>query len=394
MGILDYFRGEMTVSVLGAEVEGLLNRLAERNVAFWSLKRIDPLRCTMHIYEKDQKTVQTIARKSFCEVEISQISKRKRHWGIVKGRPVLVLGVLLAILLTFAAQSVVFSVRIDGNEVLHDEEILRALEELGIGIGLSADVDQQLTKHRMMNLLPELSWIGVNRSGFQLNVLVTERSFASTNRPNYPAANLVASRNCVLTEMIVSEGQSLVTVGDVVSEGQTLVSGLEDYGLTVRAVCAEGEIYGQTWYSGIVAAPVTTGEKHYTGKEWTKYSLIIGRKRINLSGNSSFSGASCDKIVSVTELSLSDAAFPVRLEKVTLREYTLVETQSWDAEARLQEAWRELLLSQMIAGEILSTDFSFRQFADVYLLHAESTCKEMVARYEAIDPISEGEPYE
>lgn len=394
MGVLDYFRGEMTVCVFGAEVEGLLNRLAERNVEFWSLKRIDPLRYTMHIYEKDQKAVHTLARKSFCEVEASEISMRKRHFRILKKRPVLVLGVLLALIVSFAAQNVVLSIRIDGNEALHDEQLLRALEELGIGIGSSADVDQQLTKHRMMNLLPELSWIGVNRSGFQLNVLVTERSFAATNRPTYPAANLVASRNCVLTEMIVSEGQSLVKVGDAVAQGQTLVSGLEDYGLTLRAVCAEGEIYGQTWYSGIVVAPVATGEKHYTGKQWTNYSLIIGRKRINLSGNSSFSGASCDKIVSVTELSLSDAAFPVRLEKVTLREYTLVETQSRNVEARLQEAWRELLLSQMIAGEILSTDFSFRQLGDVYLLHAESTCEEMVARYEAIDPISEGEPYE
>lgn len=394
MGILDYFRGETTICVCGAEVEGLLNRLAERNVAFWSLERLDALRYTMHIYEKDRKRVETAAEKSFCEVEILEASKRKRHWKLLKKRPVLVLGLFLAVILSFAAQSVVLSVKIDGNEALHEEEILRALEELGIGIGSSADVDQQLTKHQMLNLLPELSWIGVNRSGFQLNVLVTERSFATTNRPDYLAAHLVASRDCVLTETIVLEGQSLVKVGDTVAAGQTLVSGLEDYGLTVRAVCAEGEIYGQTWYSGIVATPSKTGEKRYTGAQWTQYSLIVGRKRINLSGNSSFSGASCDKIVSVTELKLSDAAFPVRLEKVTFREYTLAEAETVNPEARLQEAWQEFLLSQMIAGKILSTDFSFRPFGDLYLLRAESTCEEMVARYEPIDPISKGEPYE
>lgn len=384
----------MTISVCGAEVEGLLNRLAERNVAFWSLERLDALHYTMHIYEKDRKTVETLAEKSFCEVEISEISKRRRHWKLLKKRPVLVLGLVLAIALSFAAQSAVLSVKIDGNETLHDEEILRALEELGITVGSSADVDQQLTKHRMLNLLPELSWVGVNRSGFQINVLVTERSFATTNRPDHLAAHLVASRDCVLTKTIVSEGQSLVKVGDTVAAGQTLVSGLEDYGLSVRAVCAEGEIYGQTWYSGIVATPSKTGEKQYTGAQWTQYSLIVGRKRINLSGNSSFSGASCDKIVTVTELKLSDAAFPVRLEKVTFREYTLAETETPNAEARLQEAWQEFLLSQMIAGKILSTDFSFRTFGDLYLLRAESTCEEMVARYEPIDPISKGETYE
>lgn len=384
----------MTISVCGAEVEGFLNRLAERNVEFWSLERIDPLRCSMCIYEKDRNTVREIAQKSFCEVEISKKPERKRHLAILRKRPILVLGVLLAVVLSFAAQSVVLSVRIDGNETLHDEEILRALEELGIGIGSSTDIDRELTKHRMLNLLPELSWIGVNRSGFQLNVLVSERSFASSNRPNYLAAHLVASRDCVLTKMIVSEGQSLVKIGDTVAAGQTLVSGLENYGLAVRAVCAEGEIYGQTWYSGIVATPAKTAKKQYTGAERTQYSLIVGRKRINLSGNSSFSGASCDKIVTVTELNLSDAPFPVRLEKVTFREYTLVETETENAEGRLQEAWKELLLSQMIAGRILSTDFGFRQFGELYLLRAESTCNEMVARYEPIDHISEGESYE
>ena len=75
-------------------------------------------------------------------------------------------------------------------------------------------------------------------------------------------------------------------VGDTVKAGQILTSGFEDYGLCLKAVRAEGEIFGRTWYTGTVLRPAVEWEKAYTGQVFVQRSLIVGRKRINLSERS------------------------------------------------------------------------------------------------------------
>ncbi len=397
MGAIRYFKGYTQVKITGAAVEEFLNRLSEAKVIFWDIERHDEVHYSICVYKRYLKEVQSIALRSFCNVDLLQEVGFDRHMRSLRKRPMLLIGMLLALVFSFYFQSYVFAIDVSGNESLHEQQILRALQELDIQIGSSsAQIDQQLTKHRMLNLLPELSWIGVNRNGCRLNVMVTERSFAKSSRPNYLAANIIASRDAVLSDVIVSEGMKLCKTGDTVKAGQILVSGFEDYGLILKGVCAEAEIYGQTWYSGMVLMPSETYEKQYTGREWTQFSLIIGRKRINLCENSGISDTRCDKMVEVTELSVPNYTFPVSLEKVTYREYELIpRANDMDAaRLRLSAAWEELVAFQMIAGEIQDTTTSCIESGGVYVLSANSTCHEMIARYAPMESVFEGETNE
>ncbi len=390
MKLLSY----LNIKVTGACVERFLSVLAEKRIFFSEIERIDELHYRILVRSKDLKVVQELAIGSFCTCEVLEKKGLQIHWKKMLKRPVLLVGMVCALFLSFYMQTFVLAIEVSGNEALHQEEIIRALEAIDISVGSNASqIDQQLSKNRMLNELPQLSWVGVNRSGFKLNVLVTERSEAQSNRPQYPAANIVAVRESTVTEMIVSEGMKLCKVGDTVQEGQILVSGFEDYGLILKGVCAEAEIYGQTWYSGMLAMPTQTYEKRYTGRQWTQYSLCIGRKRINLSGNSRISGTTCDKMIEVTELAVPEYQFPIKLEKITYCEYELV-AETIDEEAaqqRLNKAWQELLLSQMVAGRILDTETAYFASGGVYILRAQSTCNEMIARMVPMEPVFEGE---
>lgn len=396
MNLIRYFRGFHRVKLTGACVEGYLNLLAQERIVFWNIERYDELHYGISLYKKDLAQAQTLALRCYCDFQIMSQSAFSQLLRTLVKRPVLVLGMLAAVLITFWMQTTVLAIRIDGNETLHKEEILRALEQLDIHIGASADVDQQLTKHRMLNLLPQLSWIGVNRNGFQLNVLLTERSLVSSDRPKYSAGNIISVRDAVITDYTVSEGMRICKVGDTVKKGQILVSGFEDYGLIIKAVCAEAEIYGQTWYDSMVVMPQMQQQKTYTGAQKTEYSLIIGRKRINLSRNSGILDTTCDKMVSVIELSLPNYKFPIRLEKVTWRAYvdSSVQTDADFAQERLQRAWQELTLSQTIAGRMLHSENSFYRSGELYVLRSKSVCREMIARLVPIEPIFEGETNE
>jgi len=397
MGVVRYFIGKARIELTGASIEGFLNAMTKQGIAFWCIERKDELHFSICVAPKDIPQAQKIAIGCFCNIEKVKSSGFREHLKSLKKRPALLIGMLLAIVASFYIQSYVLAIDISGNATLHDEEILRALAEHDIQIGSSAsDIDQQLTKHRMLNTLPQLSWIGVNRNGFKLNVLVTERSFASSNRPDYAFGNIVSAKDATITKQIVLEGMKLCAVGDTVKEGQILVSGFEDYGLILKGVCAEAEIYGQTWYTGMLVRPKNTVKKRYTGKQWTQYSLIVGRKRINLCGNSSISGTTCDKMIDEIKLSVPDYEFPIRLEKITYREYEQVPCDADTSvfQQRLREAWQELLASQMIAGKIEHTDVAFSETDDVFVLRCESTCNEMIARLVPMEPVYEGETNE
>ena len=392
--VMRFLRGEIRVSITGAYVEGCINQFTQAGIAFWDLHRKDALHVELSMLAKEKKRVEALAVRSFCTAEIKYERGLLRTLRPLRKRPILLLGVAAVVSLSFFLQSFVWVISVDGAERVHEETILRQLEELGIGFGTWApSVDSQMTKAQMLNRVPELSWLAVNRTGGKLSVLVTERSVASSAKPPYAAGSIVAARDGVITDYSILEGMRLCKRGDVVKEGQILVSGYEDYGLYLRAVCADAEIYAKTWHSGTVVMPVHRVEKSYTGREWTQISLLLGRKRINLCGNSGIYAGSCDKMISVKQITLAGYAFPLTVETVTYREYEEKEVtvDAASAQCALTKAWQRQTRSAMIAGTIEQTEEHFSESSGLYVLRAKSTCNEMIARLVPIEEPYKGE---
>ena len=393
--LIRYFRGYVRLRIMGASPERCINLLSEKNLRFWGLCREDALHYTFYAYEKDLAAIRRCAMRAFADAQVLRTYGLRQRYGGLRKRPVLVFGLLLALFATFFFQKFVWVVDVQGTQTLHKEEVLRALEEEGIRFGTwSADIDSELTKHRMLNRLPKLSWLAANRSGGVLHVLVTERSTPKSEQPPYRVANVVAARDGVLTEISVLEGMKLCKVGQTVTAGQLLVSGYEDYGLRVRAVCANAEIYARTWHAGTVVTPDTAYVKQYTGREWTQKTLIVGRKRINLSGNSGIPVTNCDKMINEKRLPLPGGyELPLRLETASYREYRLTacEIGRAEAEALLRAAWRRVTKQAMAVGEIQQTTDSVLHADGLYILHAESACREMIARLVPAEELYKGE---
>ena len=389
--VVRFLRGEMRVRVTGASVERFLNLLSHLQIEFWDIERRDELHIELSMCRKEKKRLKDIALRSFCSTEILS----ERGIGLLlrplRKRPVLVLGIALVIGLSFFLQSFVWVISVEGEGTLHKEVILRELERLDIRFGSrAASIDPQLTKMQMLNAVPELSWLSVNRSGGKLTVLFTERFPEPKERLPYETGSIVASRDGIITDYSILEGMRLCKRGDTVKEGQILVSGYEDYGLYLRAVCAEAEIYARTWHAGTVVTPANLSEKRYTGRQWTQVTLLLGRKRINLCGNSGIFTTGCDKMIDVKKIAVAEYEFPVSIETATYREYECVPRAVPEEAAQelLNSSWLRLVRSQMVAGTVEKTDGSFLNDGGLYILHAQSTCNEMIAR---LVPI--GEPY-
>lgn len=395
--VVRYLRGEVRVRITGASVERCLNLLTQAKIDFWDICRKDELHMELSMLAKEKKRLEGIAVRSFCTAEVLKERGIRKTLKPLRARPLLVFGAAIVLGLSFFLQSFVWVITVEGESGVHEKVILRNLEELGIKFGTWApSVDSQLTKARMLNAVPQLSWLAVNRTGGKLTVLVTERDTPSSAKPPYCAGSIIAVRDGIITDYNVLEGMRLCKRGDTVKAGQILVSGYEDYGLYLRAVCSDAEIYAQTWHSGSVAMPVQRVEKSYTGRQWKQISLLLGRKRINLCGNSGIYTDSCDKMISVERITVAGYDFPFAIETTTFREYE-EKTVAVNAEAAhhaLSESWLRLTRRSMVAGTIEQTQESFLESNGVYVLHAKSTCNEMIARLVPIEEPYKGESNE
>lgn len=245
------------------------------------------------------------------------------------------------------------------------------------------NIKSQDIKNRMLNRIPQLQWIAVNRTGGRVEILLEEREQKPEVIDRKAVHNIVAARTGLITKVEVYEGQTLCKVGQTVLQGQLLVSGYEEFDVNVKKTNASAEIYARTWHKYTLVYPTQYARKSYTGREVRRYALQIGRKRINLSPNSGIYGGEYDKILSQQYLTLPGGVqFPVCLITQTYREYERREQEQdlLETEALALAACRENLKRDMVAGEIREESVKSSLEGNNIVVDLVFECEEMIAR--------------
>lgn len=383
--ITSFVRGVTMLRVTGASVETFMNCLAARDIHFWSLRQISSIELECCVFTVSMKKIYVLSQRAGFDVKILSQKGLGRILLQLKKRPAFVIGFLLCAVLLAILPMFVWTVQIYGNEQVKTDEIRRSLDDLGVHFGAyGADIDSQMIKVRIMNLIPALRWCAVNVSGGRVTVLVAERDVEpESEQPEETVSNLVADRDGVIVEMEIQQGFRRCKIGDAVKEGDLLVSGIESYLKSTQMVHAYGEVYALTGRQSVCVCPAETVKKHYTGHTETQYSLIVGRKRINLFGNSGIPQASCDKITRRSQLTLpGEQAFPVWLETETFVFYEPVKEMLEKSRAGelLQPFARRYVKDSMIAGQILDETYQLNNKNGLWVITADFSCREMIAR--------------
>lgn len=146
---------------------------------------------------------------------------------------------------------------------------------------------------------------------------------------------------------------------------------------------ALAEIYAQTWRRGCGVLPDETQVKTENGEMHTAVSLVIGRIRWNIFGNSGIPAANCAKITTSHTLCLPGGyCFPVTLEITRISGYdTHSETLSDAcAQAMMQQEALDAAQRDMIAGVITAQKFTMERADGQLRLYSVLSCEEMIAR--------------
>ena len=383
-GIIRYLRGISRLQILGASPQTAINRLAKQKIGFWDLEVSDPFTYNLCVLQKDcERAIDTI-KKAQCDCSVVKMQGLLHDCGGLLKRPGIWAALAAAVMIPTILSRFIWTIDVSGNTSIPTEQVLQQLSEVGVYVGAyGPSIKSQDIKNRMLNRIPELQWIAVNRTGGRVQVLLEERDLRPKVIDRKAVHSLVAARTGLVTKVEVYEGEPLCKVGQTVLQGQLLVSGYQEFEVNVKKSNAMAEIYARTWRKCRLVFPSQVIEKEYTGHEIRRYALQIGRKRINLSPNSGIYQGDYDKILSYQYLTLPGGVqFPVCLITETYKEYDTLEVDQEleEAEATASEACQKNLLKDMIAGEIRSSTVKSRIEGNNIEVDLVFECEEMIAR--------------
>lgn len=103
----------------------------------------------------------------------------------------------------------------------------------------------------------KLEWINIERKGMKY-IINIEPKVDKNKIEHAPYCNIISTKDAIITKVISSKGVEIKDVNDSVKKGDILISG--DIKLneeTKNQVCAEGTVYGRTWYTINITIPKT-----------------------------------------------------------------------------------------------------------------------------------------
>ena len=285
--LLFWIKGYVQASIPKTNAERFLNILANQEIKAYRFC-VKGERCCFRIDKNAYRLLLPVARKTKAYPRIHKkcggyyiFKKMLQHTGLYLG--MLCFGLLLYILSLF-----IWDIEFSGNQIHTEAQLLRFLNESGIGFGCRSDrVDCAGLEAEIRKEYSDISWVSVEIRGSRMMVRIREAAFRDTvSDKNAPDSHITATQNGIITKLIVRTGTPVVKVGDSVKAGDILIEGavntVNEYDELIQseAVCADGDVSLKADLSYSDRIPLSFVMKKMTGEEKKGYSLSIFNKKI------------------------------------------------------------------------------------------------------------------
>lgn len=363
MRLLYFLRGYVRIIISGPFLERFINICMHRGIFMWDIKTISSGKTELKMSMRAFRRLPPIARKTRTRVKIIEKSGLPYTAIRIKKRRLFTVGLLIFVSFMYISSFFIWSVEVDGNSVLSDEQILSALASLGCKKGaLKHRIDQLEIKNRALLLLDDINWIWVDIKGCRAYVSVLEKKKAP-EIVNTDCCDIIAKKSGVIYDVIATGGTAKVLEGDTVQAGDILISSqVESERIPTRYTHAAGEVYARVWYEESVRQPMQKEKKVSTGNKKNRISFVIGEKTVSPLGKTSPFQNSLKK----TKANLiSPFKFKIGFLVDTYEEYN-IEYEPISAEEAAEAAKKYLCekIDKMSGGTLNDENFSFAETTD------------------------------
>lgn len=375
------------VQVIGSDNALLLNALISAGIAVFHVHSIDEITMELYLKEKEANNAVKLLEKKGSAVTVFSLPSIVGYVQYFVKRQFLIIGILLMAAFWLWLPTRVFFVEVTGNHKIPTSQILEAAENIGLGFGADRRlIRNERIKNALLDQIPQLQWAGVNTAGCVARIHVREQeNLEPSLQPTI--SNMVAACDGKVLSCTVTSGTAMCKEGSIVRAGDILISGLEDFGFSLVAGAAEGEVYAQTTHHFSAIMPVSVERSCEGRRVIAEIAIRLGKKRINFFKGSGILDTGCVKMYSNYTLQLPGYfLLPVSLEIVSMQSGLLSPTsvQGSDSAESLYAFARDYLRGQMIAGNVLNGDEQLTVRPGYCRLDGHYVCKEMIGRIQEI----------
>lgn len=368
----------------GADLSRFLSDLAKIDIPIKNISYINEISISAFVPRQNMKQIYKKANRFGIHIKKNEKTFADLIKYLLNKRAVILLSFAMLLILTLYLPTRILIIEIEGNTTIPSKFIIETAESCGISFGANRKtVRSEIIKNKLLSLLPDLQWAGINTYGCRAVISVKEKIQTEKDKPRHEICNIIAATDGIVESVTVTSGNNMCAVGQAVKKGQMLVSAYTNVGKVIKISNVEAEIYAKTKHDIALLTPLSSKSKKELKHNNKKTSLIIGKLRIKLYNDTGISSSSCDKIYEEYNLTLPGGyKLPVRLAVETENAYTMVENSHISDMylPNIAKIAERFVINTMISGKILNRSESSQYADECIIFTGRYDCIEMIAR--------------
>ena len=352
-----YLYGYVRVRLTGYSPERFLNLCKAHEIEIWDLQNNGGY-YEMNLSIRDFRRLRPLRRKARAHLLVTERHGLPFFLHQYRNRKMFAVGILLCIAFLYVMSLFIWNIHIEGNYSRTTNVILDYLESEHIVHGMrKSQVDCKEIQSMIRIQFPDIIWVSAEIRGTRLLIRIRENMDSlpiEAETDEEEPRDIVASREGIITSVLVRKGISQIQVGDEVESGQLLISGcidiLNDNGevANYQYTAADADIYASTSYTYYDEFVLSHEVRHPTGKKRHGFYAKIGGKTISLKLRPSFetySSLNTEYPLKLTE----NFYLPLTFGSTLYEEYEIyTETYSEEEAKSLAEANLDEFLENLI----------------------------------------------
>lgn len=229
------------------------------------------------IIELDEDGYKKLCKmKTTYQVKVLSYKGKARCFHLLKKYRLFLGSIFLGLMMIFVLSHLIWKIEVIHTKAEIRSLLLDALEEEGVHPfiwKLSYEKKEKVKNAILEAYKDQLEWLEIEEIGTKYLIRVEERKIKLEKEDTTPR-NIIASKDAMILSIQAESGEVVTKKFDYVKKGDPLISGIihkeEEAKKKVRA---EGEVYGEVWYTVSVLLPVDQQEEKVVGKPKKKLVL-------------------------------------------------------------------------------------------------------------------------
>lgn len=401
-----YLYGYVRVRLTGYSPERFLNLCKAHEIEIWDLQNNGGY-YEMNLSIRDFRRLKPLRKKAKAHLQVTERHGLPFFLHHYRHRKMFAVGILLCIAFLYTMSLFIWNIHIEGNYSRTTNVILDYLESEHIVHGMKkSQVDCKEIQSMIRIEFPDIIWVSAEIKGTRLIIRIRENMDSLVEEaaaPGEEPRDILASKEGIITSVLVRSGVSQVQVGDEVEEGQLLVLGridiLGDSGevMGYQYTAADADVYASTSYTYYDEFVLSHEVRHPTGKKRHGFYAKVGGKTISLKlrpGFETFSTVNTEYPLKLTE----NFYLPLTFGTTIYEEYEIY-TESYPeeearaiAEANLKE-FLEILIEKGV--QIVENNVKIEVDANTCTAYGTIMALEEIGSYSPTEVLEEApEPLE